>query len=578
MAQDTHSTAIKQRFESELLSLIAKQDWPIPVAVLLSSVMMSMLAQDRAPRWLLVGWPLAVAVQLSVRQVVTSWLAAARLSLRNRLALSTVLSAYGGLTHGASLLFWPYLSDLERTVFSMFVLGLSSGAVAAVMGYLPMYLAYITPMMAPLAYAWVSTLSARAGSQWGWAMAMLFAIYCSFLAVLARDTFRHYCDSHESRYRMRLALDDAQAANQAKTRFLASASHDLRQPMHTLTLFGAALSMAPLDEGTQRITRQMNVALQALGSQLDALLDVSKLDAGIVPVRPSPVRVLRFLARVGDGLREAASRKGLNLTVDAPFDLLMEVDEMLLERVVRNLGDNAVKYTRFGQITLGAALHKGQVAIWVQDTGIGIASEEHEKVFEEFYQLGNPERDREQGLGLGLAIVKRLALLMGLPIEMASEPGRGTRFTLLIPQASPVGLSPEPEPIPALTDIAGLRVLVIDDEESVREGMATLLSSLGCVPLLASNIAGALAVVAVSNVDVVLSDLRLRGREDGIEAIRRLREVHPGLPALLVSGDTAPQRLRDADAAALTMLHKPVPVGVLTRAIRAQISQVSAGQ
>ena len=324
---------------------------------------------------------------------------------------------------------------------------------------------------------------------------------------------------------MRQALAQAESAMAAKTRFLASASHDLRQPMHTLSLFGSALARRTLDADSAGIVTQMNLALQSLSSQMDALLDISKLDAQVVPVNNQVFALQPWLARLQREFMPAAQRKQLLLRLDCPAEACVESDPVLLERVVRNLGDNAVKYTRSGQITLGAALQEGRVAIWVQDTGIGIAAEEQEKVFEEFYQLGNPERDREQGLGLGLAIVKRLAMLMGLPIEMVSELGRGTRFTLLIPQAAPVGLSPEPEPVPSLTDIAGLRILVLDDEEGVREGMATLLGSLGCMPLLASNIDGALAA-AGSGIDLVLSDLRLRGAEDGIEAIRRLRLQH----------------------------------------------------
>ena len=244
---------------------------------------------------------------------------------------------------------------------------------------------------------------------------------------------------------------------------------------------------------------------------------------------------------------------------------------MLLERVVRNLGDNAVKYSARGEVRFGALLAGPKVMLWVQDTGIGIAVEEQQKVFEEFYQLGNPERDREQGLGLGLAIVKRLALLMQLPIALESEPGRGTRFTLSLPLAQQALTPAEPDFTPDTVDISGLQILVIDDEENVREGMATLLQSLGCRPLLAADIDSALAIASSARIDVVLTDLRLRGSEDGITAIRRLRERDPCLPALVVTGDTAPQRLRDADEANMVVLHKPVSVDLLMKAIRHQV-------
>lgn len=555
-----------------MLPMIAAQGWLIPIPVMVAAAAVAWLAREQAPLWLVVGWPLAVALQLTVRQVLTAWLAITdRLSLRAKLRASTVLSAYGGITHGAALLLWPYLSDLERTVISMFLLGLSSGAVGALMGYLPMYLAYILPMMAPLLYCWVSVLASRASAQWGAAMAVLFVVYIGMLITLARETFGHYRRTHEVSYRMQQALDEADGANRAKTRFLASASHDLRQPMHTLTLFGAALSMAPLDERTQRIAKQMNVALQALGSQLDALLDVSKLDAGVVPVKLARVHLPAFLSRLADGLSTAAARKGLRLAVEVARDVAVDADEVLLERLVRNLADNALKYTASGQVVLGAQRQGAQVALWVQDTGMGIAPEEHARVFDEFYQIGNPERDREQGLGLGLAIVKRLAQLMQWPLSLESQLGQGTRFTLMLPAAAYAPAQLDSVQVLPRPEIAGLQILVIDDEESVREGMGTLLESLGCRVFLTSNIHDAVSAATTASIDVVLADLRLRGTEDGIQAIHCLRQCHPGLAAILVTGDTAPQRLRDAEAAQLLVLHKPVQVAALTHAIRDQV-------
>ena len=214
----------------------------------------------------------------------------------------------------------------------------------------------------------------------------------------------------------------------------------------------------------------------------------------------------------------------------------------------------------------------GLYEVRVSDTGFGIPQAEQERVFEEFYQLGNPERDRTQGLGLGLSIVRRLSDLLQLGVSMRSAPGQGTVFTLQVASADLSDLRPGPAAHP-MPSIRGLRVLVIDDEEAVREGMRAVLEALGSEVLLAAGSDEAECLARHAPPDVVLADFRLRGGDDGVTAVRRLRATNPGLAALLVSGDTAPVRLREADAAGLRLLHKPAGVELLTRAIREEVDR-----
>jgi signal transduction histidine kinase/ActR/RegA family two-component response regulator len=427
-------------------------------------------------------------------------------------------------------------------------------------------------MILPLTWTWAQELSRQLDGRPWWqgpplVLTALFMIYGALLIVLARDTWRMFRNSFESRRQLQAALDTAESANRAKTRFLASASHDLRQPMHTLSLFAAALSMRPLDDRSRAIAQQMNQALQALSSQLDVLLDVSKLDAGIVEASAADVDIRALLGRLRDEFEPAALRKGLALRAECPPSARAHTDALLLDRVLRNLLDNALKYTLHGEVVLRAGpAPDGRLQLEVVDTGPGIAAEEHERVFEEFYQLGNAERDRRQGLGLGLSIVRRLAELLGLGLRMHSAPGAGTRFCMSVAAATALPAAPAGPGI-ALPTLAGLKVLVIDDEEAVREGMRTLLEAYGCRVSLAGGTAGALKAAAEAPPDLVLADFRLREHDDGLLAVRQLRAQHPGLPALLVSGDTAPERLREARAAGLPLLHKPVAAEVLVLAI-----------
>ena len=338
-------------------------------------------------------------------------------------------------------------------------------------------------------------------------------------------------------------------------------------------------------EATRQIANHMNTALQALSAQIDALLDVSKLDAGVVPVNKTTFPLAEFLARLQDEYLPLAGAKGLALTTQCPRDAMCETDEVLLARILGNLLENAIKYTPTGRIAVRA--HPVEVAaadadadhwaISVEDTGIGIPEAEHQRVFEEFYQLHNPERDRTRGLGLGLSIVRRLAQLLEITIDMSSTTGRGTRFSVMVPRgASDVSSGNRAAgDLDSADSLAGTRVLVLDDEEAVRKGMEALLQAFGCEVRSAGCIAEAVTQSRSMSPDILLVDLRLRGDENGITAIQQLRSAQPALPAILVSGDTAPNRIKDAHDAGIPMLHKPVSAQTLHQAITREVRSAS---
>ena len=568
--------ALASSAEQEVLEAYATQGPRVPLAVTLSAVLIVAMAWSTAPLALSMGWLTTVVGVLGVRGVVHRWAARSIESpLRWRLLAVTVVSLMGGLAHGASILFWPYLSELERAVQSAYALAMASGAVAAVLGYMPVFLAYIVPLILPVVYSWVTVLSASSGA---WhqgssvVMLLLLAIYCVLLLVLARDTYRNHQASFESRRRLRDALERAESANRAKTRFLASASHDLRQPLHTLALFGAALGMMDLPERARHVAGQMNLALQALSEQLDALLDISKLDAGVVPVNRQVLALDGMVQMLVQEMTPGARRQGLSLSGECPPDTLVLTDRSLLERILRNLMDNAIKYTRQGSVCVQVRTESERVVVTVVDTGIGIPPQERQRVFEEFYQLGNPERDRTQGLGLGLSIVQRLVDLLDLELHLESDLGKGSRVSLRLPVTVQRVVAPSSS-APVRVDVSGLRLLVIDDEDQVRQGMKVLLEGQGCVVHAVGDRAGALAAVRQERPDLVLADFRLREKDDGIAVILALRQRWPGLPALLVSGDTAPERLREASAAGLQLLHKPVAPSLLAQTIRQTVDQ-----
>jgi signal transduction histidine kinase/CheY-like chemotaxis protein len=560
--------------EEEILRLLARQGRRVPVPVFLAALLIAALAYGYVQAWILAAWLAWVAIVLAARWVVLGRLPALTgLTAQARLRVAVALSAINGAAHGLSLGFFPFIPELERAVQTMVLIGLCAGSVATTAGYLPIFLAYIVPTLGPLAALW--GLGAGAARS-GWiekSTAGLIVLMGAILIALARDVYRLFRESFEIRLQqaesnrqLKIALDRAEAANRAKTRFLASASHDLRQPIHTLSLFGAALTMCSLSERASEVAHHMNTALQGLASQLDALLDISKLDAGVVRVERAPLELRPFLAHLYEEFEPVARDKGLELALECPRDAFVDTDRTLFERIARNLLDNSIKYTDAGRVSLRAQREQGGFAVTVADSGRGIPESEQDRVFEEFYQLDNPERDRTRGLGLGLAIVKRLADLLAIRMDMTSAPGEGTTFRLLLPGAR----SPSREQVagtPETSRFASLHVLVIDDEAAVRLGMKTLLEGMGCRATLTDGTEQAVAAARDDKPDVVLADFRLRGADNGIDAVRALRQLYPSIPAVLISGDIAPERLREAEQAAIPLLHKPVPFDLLKQAI-----------
>lgn len=563
---------VSNTLDEELLRLLARQGRRMPYPVFLAAVMLTWLANDppRLPDRAAGLWLCAVALVLGARTLVLARLPRqAGVSPKRRLRIAIWLSALNGVSHASGLLLFPAPNGFQLAIQSILLVGLCAGSVATTAGYRPVFLAYLLPVMGTLVARW-SVDSAHPG---GGAIAAISAIFGAVLVSLAGDAFRLFRESFDIRLQhvklneqLRLALAQAETANRAKTRFLASASHDLRQPIHTLSLFAAALAMRPLDAVSRDISGHIDTALANLTGQLDALLDISKLDAGVVASQPGPVALAPFIERLRADFAPIAAAKGLALTV-SPASAALYTDALLLRRIVANLLDNAIKYTDQGTVDLAVVARADQVALLIEDSGRGIAPQEQDRVFEEFYQLDNAERDRTKGLGLGLSIVTRLVDLLGARMEMISAPGRGTSYYLIFPAYHGGAAAGAPAPAPAVNALAGRRVLVVDDEHAIRLGMRALLQGLGAAVILADGLAQAMTAVRGHPPDLMLVDFRLRAGEDGIALVRAVRAACPGLPAILISGDTSPARLREARQAGIPLLHKPVPLALLAQAV-----------
>jgi signal transduction histidine kinase/CheY-like chemotaxis protein len=350
-------------------------------------------------------------------------------------------------------------------------------------------------------------------------------------------------------------------ANLAKTRFLAAASHDLRQPLHALGLLVAQLNADTNRADRRRIVARIGTAVSVMNDLFNALLDISKLDAGAVEPDVTAFPIDPLLRKIENMFAGDARAKSLRLRV-LPSAAWVRSDRVLLERILLNLVSNAVRYTERGGIVVGCRRSDEALRLEIWDSGIGIPEDQRQNIFREFYQVAG--RARAAGLGLGLAIVDRLCSLLGHRLELASTHGRGSRFAITVPRA-PVQVEPAEIPHPlraAIQPFTGKFVVVIDDDRLVLDGVCGLLRSWGCDVSASTSSGAALASLFElhQKPDLIISDHHFTHGETGINVIERLRHTfNASIPALLVTGDISVERKQEAEAGGYEMLQKPVP-------------------
>lgn len=378
---------------------------------------------------------------------------------------------------------------------------------------------------------------------------------------------------HHATQAMRQKKEEAEQANLAKSRFLAAASHDLRQPTHALGMFVTRLAQLPHNAETQVLVSNLEASVRAMQNLLDGLLDISRLEAQAVSVAIKPFAMASLIQQLQLDLVPVARAKGLYFRVHSCQQWVMS-DAVLLYRILLNLVSNSLRYTSHGGILVAcrSRVNGTQAEIQVWDTGIGIAPEHQQAVFKEFYQVGNAARDRDKGMGLGLSIVQRTADLLGHPVVLNSRLGVGTRVSLMVPTVPGMqGASQEATPeLQIGDDLTGSRVLVIEDDALVRTALVGLLDGWGMEVHEASGVMGALALVSGGlRPDLVLSDYRLQQGDDGIGAVSEVRAaLNRKVPACLMSGDTDANLMTKAQACGLTLLHKPVRPAKLRSLLR----------
>lgn len=371
---------------------------------------------------------------------------------------------------------------------------------------------------------------------------------------------------------MKVLERELNVALDAKERFMASASHDLRQPVQAMMLLSGLLLKERLDGAARTLAEQLRQSVGSLGTLLDGMLDISKLEAGLVSPELAPVDLHALIGRLKGEFAPVADSAGLRLKTWLPR-LTVLTDGALLERVLRNLLSNALRYTRKGGVLCGIRRRAGAVRLEVWDTGIGIAENQIDRIFQDFYQVGNAARDRREGLGMGLSIAKRLVAMLGGTIEVTSQLGRGTCFAVCLPVRKPAAEDDgrtAGDPGETEGDGDGALILLVEDDAVIRMALGLMLEGWGYRVVDAGTVTEAFGHLDDGvEPDLVLADYRLPDGATGLMAMDTVRRrLGRDVPGILLTGDTSSDRLREAASAQCALLHKPIQPHSLQAAVR----------
>ncbi len=465
-----------------------------------------------------------------------------------------------GLAWG-SVAWWFFPTDMiYQTLMICVVLGLAAGAVTMNAVHTPSLYIYVSGVTLPVLFRLV-----QQGDSIHWILAGMLLLFLLVVLNSGRELSKTFWTSLVRRYENYSLLQQlseqksrAEAASREKSRFLAAASHDLRQPLQALVLFSEALQDAATEKKTVQLAGQIEKSVSALMGMFDELLDVSRLDAGVVEVRWQHFQLHAILDRLYLEFAPLAHAKGLLFEVPTCRQVVYS-DPYLLERILRNLVSNAVRYTPAGEVRVVCQCTGAMLKLEVVDTGVGISAESMPHIFAEYYQVGNPQRDRR--MGLGLAIVRRMEALLGYRVEVESAPGKGSVFGFSMRLGEADQLHQAQVSSPARQDMDGVSVAWVEDDPEIRHTVTELMTQWGCRVTAGTLPGEVLDRMKGSNLrpDILVCDYRL---PQGLTALHALKLAHgiwdADIPVLVLTGDTEPQTLLEIQHSGALLLHKPI--------------------
>jgi signal transduction histidine kinase/ActR/RegA family two-component response regulator len=562
----------------------------IAISAMVSSVVLAWIGHAEVSTLRIIAWLGAVWLNAAIRLGLYQRFNRQRPRNDELLAWRRTLFAIMGISgavYGSVILLPAHEpSMLLFAITGLAAAGHIAGGTQSIVAIPPVMAISAVTLMAPL--IWVSVHSSSEEVR---ALSIMLAAYLITVAALSKQNYRALRDSFRLRYENldlakslaqrnaaeAQAREAAEAAGLDKTRFLAAASHDLRQPLHAMTMFVSALKAEALPARSAHLVSRIDATVDALQQQLDSLLDISRLDAGVITAQPRSFPVASLVRQVEAVFGDLAQQKGLRLRV-RPSQLWIHADPDMVAQMLRNLVANAIRYTSSGTVLVAFRQRGSNVRLQVWDTGIGIPVDQQKEIFREFHQLGNPERDRTKGVGLGLAIVERLARLLETRVEVRSRVQRGSVFWFDVPgtapaldsNGAPIGRAvTEPPTRPSSPSMTALNILVVEDDALVRESLGLLLQSWGHHVVQADDTESSLAVVRQQRaIDAIVTDFRLPHEQTALDVLAAIRsELGTLPPVLIITGETAPAQLRLLQSAGHQVLHKPVATHVLRKAI-----------
>lgn len=446
---------------------------------------------------------------------------------------------------------------------SVLIAGVIAASLTSTSLYLRLY--YLFSLPAILAFFAMLTLASDVEHLALGGLMLIFYAMCSHVAGVLNqrltESFKLRFENLDVLEELRKQKASAERANQSKSRFLAAASHDLRQPLHALAYFLEAQRLSMDDDPPY--ADKIESTLQSLESLFDGLLDISQLEGGGIEVHPVHFGCSELINKVVSMHDEQARRKGLTILAEQ-LDFTAYSDPRLVERIIGNIVSNAIRYTDVGAVSIRIAeTNDSHLVLTVSDTGRGISDQEIEHIFDEFYQVRQASTDQRQGLGLGLSIVKHLGELLDLKVLVKSEIERGTHFSVVLPKGdAKLVETAEPKLSVQPTELEGKNILLVEDEAEVREATRVALERWGCQVVACESGQQAKLCITEQNlkIDFVIADLQLKEHENGVVVIQAIRDQlqRPNLPALVISGDTATETLQQITQAGLRLLGKPV--------------------
>lgn len=565
--------AVADKVDKAVLNNIYLHVVRVPFAVLLAAALIAAMAAQSVP----LIWPAMWFVSVLLYQVFRTWWVR-RISAvdddktAERLNTCVQLFFWGSCLFALSVTFVPFANDTYRFVLTIIMIALVVGGIATLHGYPPLHFSIAVPNIGAVTLGWLVS-SPNDGNYWvHYALAGLLLLLLVYMFGFSRYTYRSVAAMQVMNSDLQEALESAQAAHAAKTHFFQAASHDLRQPLQSITIMSHNLSNRNLSAENTKIVDSIGKSVAALSQELDMLLEIAELDSDTLTLNKTVVDVAALLEDIIDLFKPIASSKGVVVTGRFDARPTIETDTVLLNRLFRNLVDNAVKYTDKGSVTIFLHIVDAKVVVEIEDTGVGIDSKDLGLIFNEFYQTDNPERDRRKGLGLGLSAVQRIVPLLDAVMSVDSTLHKGSCFRLEFTGACDRNerRSIDFATAPHERSLSDRPILLIQDDPVLRDATRTLLESWNMDVSVATDWHSTSLSIRFEPPDVVLCDLQLIN-ESGYEIANGLKISQPHLPLILFSEENSLER-ESVKIGDTKVLSKPVDVGVLAAEIVSAIN------